>query len=292
MLNEWHMREVFRSLYYGVRRHARRLLRMPAKATAPIVDKDLPIVAGKHLQVCKKLEKWLPENSPIKGSVVAEIGPGHCLAPAALMLGKGASCCYLIEPNPPAVFDAQEEIFNRISSKGIPLFKDVLLNYTRPLSLNTKYIKYHRNFMNDVLFAGTFDFIYSHNVLEHVENLQEFFEKCMQSLKRGGAMLHFVDLTGHGFFEDPIPPLDFHVYPDWLFYLMCPPHNRATRRFAGEYRRVVEDCGFENIKLIPIAVADEPYLDRLMPRIRKNAKKIARSELSILEFVLLCKRSL
>jgi hypothetical protein len=63
-------------------------------------------------------------------------------------------------------------------------------------------------------------------VLEHVEDLLGAMTVCFSLMKPGARMVHVTDLGGHGFFEDPMPPLDFQVYPDWLY----DPFQLSTRR--------------------------------------------------------------
>lgn len=52
--------------------------------------------------------------------------------------------------------------------------------------------------------------------------------------KLGTAHVQKFDFSGHEFPEDPIPPLDFQTYPDWLFNLIVPKYRRAAGHFADE----------------------------------------------------------
>ena len=99
-------------------------------------------------------------------------------------------------------------------------------------------------------------------------------------------MVHVTDLGGHGFFEDPMPPLDFQVYPDWLYALMFPPYARATRRPVGEYTACARAIGFHEVKAQPIRVADEKYLDEIWPRLNPRIKRSGRAEVRVIEFIL------
>jgi hypothetical protein len=72
---------------------------------------------------------------------------------------------------------------------------------------------------------------------------------CFNLMKPGARMVHVTDLGGHGFFDDPMPPLDFQVYPDWLYSLMCPKYGRATRRPIGEYVASARAAGFQKVEV-------------------------------------------
>jgi hypothetical protein len=72
---------------------------------------------------------------------------------------------------------------------------------------------------------------------------------CFNLMKPGARMVHVTDLGGYGFFDDPMPPLDFQVYPDWLYSLMCPKYGRATRRPIGEYVASARAAGFQKVEV-------------------------------------------
>ena len=47
---------------------------------------------------------------------------------------------------------------------------------------------------SDELQAGQFDVLFSISVLEHVENVHDFFEDSCRTLKNGGKMIHLIDI--------------------------------------------------------------------------------------------------
>ena len=99
-------------------------------------------------------------------------------------------------------------------------------------------------------------------------------------------MIHKFDLSGHSLLEDPIPPLDFQTYPDWLYALMYPKFGRAVRNFVSTFADEIERQGFQNIQITPILKADPAYVSSIWPHLRKAAKALTPEEVSILDVVL------
>ena len=97
-------------------------------------------------------------------------------------------------------------------------------------------------------------------------------------------MIHVVDLGGHGEFEDPVPPLDFQTYPDWLFAAMYPAHQRNTRRFLTDYRAAATRAGFRQIEIRPTRFADKAYLATIRPRLRAAARQQPIEDIAVIEF--------
>lgn len=81
-------------------------------------------------------------------------------------------------------------------------------------------------------------------------------------------MIHKFDLTGHDLLENPIPPLDFQTYPDWLYALMYPNYSRATRQLQSVKIHQVQKKGFEDIRVECLRQASAEYIDCSWPLLR------------------------
>jgi hypothetical protein len=100
-----------------------------------------------------------------------------------------------------------------------------------------------------------------------------------------------VDLGGHGVFEDPLPPLDFQTYADWLHDWMFPKYHRPTRRFFEEHKAAVKRHGFEIVEARPTRTASEDYLNEIWPKLRKQARERSRAEIGVIEFALIARKT-
>jgi hypothetical protein len=200
-------------------------------------------------------------------------------------LGLGARQVEVFEPNAPVIDSKQRDVLKALCALGLPLDIDATL-IGAPARLNEDRVKWHRKFVEAEDDGRSADFIFSFSVLEHVEDLQGAMCVCFNLMKPGARMAHVTDLGGHGFFEDPLPPLDFQVYPDWLYSLMYPKYGRATRRLVGEYVAAAGAAGFQNVVATPIRLADPVYLDSIWPHLNSRLRKAKRDEVRIVEFVL------
>jgi hypothetical protein len=235
--------------------------------------------------ICKSVLSELANGPDLKGAHVCELGAGNCLATTALFLGLGARQVEVFEPNAPVIDSRQQDVLKALRAQGLPLDIDATL-IGAAARLNEDRIKWHLKFVEAEDGRRHADFIFSFSVLEHVEDLPGAMTVCFNLMKPGARMAHVTDLGGHGFFEDPMPPLDFQVYPDWLYSLIYPKYGRATRRPMGEYVASARAAGFQNVVARPIRLADPVYLDSIWPHLNSRIRKAGRDEVRIIEFVL------
>lgn len=282
-----HKRRVLEALQGNGKRQLRRLLQIKARPKAPVINQSLEHAVTRHTMICQDLLRLMPElkTEGLNGASVCEIGPGDCLATAALYAGLGASRITLLELEPPVLSSRQQDVLQQMRDKGLPLDVEVIQNGTTP-TLDSSRVSYHQKLMEDFDAPPVYDFIFSYDVLEHVEDLVGMFRTCAKILKPGGRMLHVVDLGGHGQFEDPLPPLDFQTYSDWLYGLMFPPGHRATRRFIKDYTAAATEAGLVDISFQAERTIDPGELQRIRPFLRPEAQARPAEEISIIEFVL------
>jgi SAM-dependent methyltransferase len=191
----------------------------------------------------------------------------------------------LVELQPPAVNAKQLQVLSALKTAGFPISLDIISHGNVP-ALNHDLVAYHTHHVEEYQTENRHGFIFSHNVMEHVEDLDSCFKSAHRALRPGGRMLHVIDLGGHGEFEDPLPPLDFQTYPDWLFEWMYPVHHRNTRRFVEDYRRAAASAGFGNVKIQPTRIADKSYIESIRARLRPVARQQPVEDLAVIEFIL------
>jgi SAM-dependent methyltransferase len=251
----------------------------------PVPVGSLQEAVARYRGICKSVLSELANGPDLKGAHVCELGAGNCLATTALFLGLGAQQVEVFEPNAPVIDSRQQDVLKALRAQGLPLDIHATL-IGAPTRLNEDRIKWHLKFVEAEDTRRNADFIFSFSVLEHVEDLLGAMNVCFNLMKPGARMVHVTDLGGHGFFEDPIPPLDFQVYPDWLYSLMYPKYGRATRRPMGEYVASARAAGFKNVVARPIRLADPVYLESIWPHLNSRIQKAGRDEVRIIEFVL------
>jgi len=277
------------ALYGSLRRLARIALGRPKKPQIPILSLPLEQIVERHSWICSIIRDRAPSSESWKGKPVCEVGAGDCLAAASMMLGLGASHVTVIEHEPPVTGPKQAETLAALGFLGFPCDPSIL---DEGNELNADRCTYIQSYMESSEGRAIHAIVYSICVGEHVEDLTAFFATCYDSLLPGGETFHYIDLGGHGIFEDPAPPLDFHMYSDLAYAAIYPPYYRATRRFVRDYVKSAEAAGFRDIRIEPTRRADPEYLAGLRPRLKSRARRITDDELSVVEFVLSAKRPL
>lgn len=284
-----HPFRVIRALKGSAIRLARKLSGLRARPKAPVLSGSVSDILTRHEGLCRKLLMLLPENYPLVDTIACEAGPGDCLATAATVLALGAKKVDLVELQPPVLNAKQREVIDALSQKGIPVDTNILWQGDS-VQLNPEKVSYHTGFMDDYVAPERYSLVYSFCVLEHVEDIEQFFKSCYDATQPGGINIHMIDLGGHGQFEDPTPPLDFQTYPDWLYSMMYPKFERATRRFLHEYLQVLKSKGFEIEKVHYLRNAEPEYLAKIFPKLRSAARAVPVEELAVIEFAVVARK--
>jgi SAM-dependent methyltransferase len=287
-----HKKRVAQTIYYTARQRIRCALGLRRRHTAaPVLGNSLEAAVARHAWIISSILQHAPAELDLRGKAACEVGAGDCLAASSLFLGKGARRVNIVEIEPPVVNEKQLQILEKLKGQGLPLDLGIIQqNQTGAFHLDTGRVTYHNCFMEQFNSSEQHEFLFSFSVLEHVEDPQSFYESCYRALAPGGWMLHLIDLGGHALFEDPTPPLDFQTYPDWLYALMYPKYDRATRRFFNEHVDAVKAGGFIVKGLVPTRRAEEKYLEQLWPQLRRSARERSREELGVVEFALLAQK--
>ena len=281
-----HKSKVLKALQGNAKRQTRKLLGVKARPKAPVLNQSEENIVERHSMICRKLVELWPADFNLKGDSVCEIGPGDCLAAAAFFIGKGVSHVDLVELQPPVVNEKQLRVLSALKDRGFPLSLDIVSKQGGDIALNKNLITYYMDQMEKYQVENKHGLVFSFHVLEHVEDLNTMFEASYRAMHSGGRMMHQVDLGGHGEFEDPVPPLDFQTYPDWLFSAMYPAHNRNTRRFVADYRAAAARAGFRQIEIRSTRTAEKDYLAAIHPQLRTAARQQPIEEMAIIEFTL------
>lgn len=284
-----HPRAVARAIYYAQRWRFKRLLGISSRARAPVLESGLDHAVERYRRICRTLLPHLANRLP-KNFVAAEIGCGDCLAAADMMLGLGAQHVHLVEHQAMPLTPLHRQALSRTISPDLPN-RASILSSDDPPRLNPGLATLHVGLLENLSLPQPVDLVYSFDVLEHVEDLDAFFSCCRRTLKPGGLSLHKFDLSGHEFFEDPMPPLDFQTYPRWLYRLMFPQYRRAVGNFADLFFDLMQKNGFEILEIIPLRVADPQYLREIRPQLRKEAQTKSDDVLQLLDLVVLARRT-
>lgn len=285
-----HYKAAFKTGFYGHLTAFKLKYNIRRRPTNRVMHQGIEQAVERYTRICKTLLTHTPNPESLKDAVVSEIGCGDCFAAADMMLGLGAKHVHLVEFLPLELSESNREALLALAgTDGLPNRAE-LLDSNDSLQLAPQKATYHQGLLEAIRLPEQVDFLYSFDVLEHVEDLDGFFDYCGQVIRPGGVMVHKFDLSGHGLFEDPMPPLDFQTFPRWLFNLIFLKYQRAVGHFADEFLTAMEKHGFTDLKVIPIRVAEPDYLDEIWPHLRREAHERNKETVGLLDLVVVATR--
>lgn len=285
-----HYKAAIRTAFYGHLTAFKLKYRIKRRPTSRVMHFGMDHAVERYTRICRTLLNYIPNPESLKDAVVSEIGCGDCFAAADMMLGLGARHVHLVEFLPLELSkENQQALFALVGKDNLPNRGD-LLESTTSVQLNPKHATYHQGLLENIQLPEKVDFLYSFDVLEHVEDLEGFFSYCKEVVKPGGVMVHKFDLSGHGLFEDPMPPLDFQTFPTWLYNLIFLKYQRAVGHFADEFLAVIEKHGFAVKQVISIRAAEPQYLKEIWPYLRREARERSRKTVELLDLVVISHR--
>ncbi len=111
-----------------------------------------------------------------------------------------------------------------------------------------------------------FDIVFSNAVLEHVEDIDRSSQSIFGVTKPGGYGFHQIDFRDHRNFDRP---LDHLLYRPAVFNKLS---RRANMEFGSQrrpeaYLDAFSTAGFELVQYTVNELAEETYLDTLIPRL-------------------------
>jgi SAM-dependent methyltransferase len=203
----------------------------------------------------------------VAGKVGAEIGPGDSLGTAYALLKQGAARVYAIE---------------KFASVDVPTNAALASALDAKFGGESAKVEHVQAFFEDFKPSEPLDFIYSNDVLEHVDPAP-VFRHAFNVLKPGGDFVHCVDFTGHGAFHNPQRPLDFLTCPDWLWVCMHSAMETTNRVRYSEIMSLAKAVGFELVSVKPVRRASAEYLASIRPHLLPRYRALSDEDLSVMQ---------
>jgi SAM-dependent methyltransferase len=284
-----HPAKVLTSIYWNARISLRLFLGLKKrKPASSVLFEGSEVAFERYSRVCRFYLAHI-HKAEILNAHVCEVGCGDCLASADMLLSLGAAHVDLIETLPILVDQRQEEILKKCAEHDALPNRNVVLGPTG--AIDQTRISIIPQYLENVEGRDKYKLILSFDVLEHVEDIAGFFGNCHRLLLPGGLMIHKIDLSGHGLLEDPLPPLDFQTYSDFLYGMMYSKYRRATRRLQGAILDSIRSAGFTVEEIGVLRAADVDYVEALRPRLRKPIREKPADELKVLDWYLVARKA-
>ncbi len=97
---------------------------------------------------------------------------------------------------------------------------------------------------------GQYDVIFSRAVLEHVQDVDAAIGCMSDGLRKGGIMMHKIDLRDHGMFSDSWHELKWLAVPSLLWRWLSRHSGAPNRTLFPEYVQIANKCGLDATFLV------------------------------------------
>lgn len=176
--------------------------------------------------------------------IALEIGTGDNLAVPLGWIALGGERVVTVDPGDYLLPAAQLA----------PLYRQVAAHFGQPEPGPEAWQRiehYHHPVENlPTAWDGRFDVVFSYNVMEHIAEVDKAFANIARVLKPGGLTIHWIDTSSHNHIVKETDPLEFLIYPEWLWRYLSPPgRGRLNRIRYSQVVAAVEKSGLEIMSL-------------------------------------------
>ncbi|HRH80771.1 MAG TPA: methyltransferase domain-containing protein [Thiobacillaceae bacterium] len=224
----------------------------------------------------------------LAGKTLLEYGPGDVPAVALLMIAYGAEKVWCVDRFPMLRLSEKnvavlELLLGGLSGSALQRARGCFLRHGDLRSgFDPARIEYRVNASGLSGLRQCADMVYSRAVLEHVNDLQATYADMASALKPAGVAVHLVDLKSHGLHKDN--PLDFLVWPEWLWRLMFSHKGVPNRWRRIHHLQAAEGAGLKLTNVQTTSTADPADIRRVRPALAKPFQDLADQEFACLGF--------
>lgn len=214
-------------------------------------------------------------------STVAELGPGASLGTCLAALCDGIEYAVGLDVCP----YAEEDILNKLMLEELWPKSDrnprrqelvVAINQLGKKNATRPPLEYVAPWTNpEALPEASVDMVFSHSVLEHVDNPAEAYRACFKWLRPGGIMSHKIDHSSHGL---TISWNGHYALPAWTWKLIRGGRPYLLNRLTpSEHRKLILLAGFEILSETLVETTDIDHNSKYISKIRESDTHIKTS---------------
>ncbi len=225
------------------------------------INYDFSVVDG----WLKALQKYSPYDFSVSDKTVLELGPGADLGAGLILLSRGAKKYNALDVNNlvktvPDVF--YEKLFSRLekiheSDVDVKFLRGQLLRFKEGRNDKLNYVC-RSDFDLSIFKNNRADLVFSQAAFEHFDNAEAAIRGLGNAVKPGTILVAEVDLQTHTRWLCSKDPLNIYRYGD-LAYKLFRFSGSPNRVRPGEYKKILENNGWTNVKIMPIIMADKRY---------------------------------
>ncbi len=235
----------------------------------------------------------------LRGSRIAEIGPGDHIPAALLFLGHGARQYVCVDRFPGRVAGPSAKRFYASVLRDLADRNANALDLLRSRGIVPKcfpeaypdLIQFVRSSIEEVRSndIGTVDILMSYNVIEHVFDVAKFARNSYHLLAAGGSAVHRVDFGPHDVWQARSNPLEWLTIPSPVWKLMSSNRGTPNRMRHHEVLEHLRNAGF----LVESTVVDhftEEHLGEVQARLARRFRGAPIPSLMIRSAIFHCRK--
>ena len=242
------------------------------RTTPPIVADSL--VFREKAVGC--LDLVLRAMRSVKGLDILEVGPGDTLVSGLCFLAAGARSYTAVDR---FAGNYSGPVARSWYRKAKQLWGVEHPNLSWPNWLDPTYfpeccskkVKVYLTPIEEETDIGSFDVVCSHDVGEHVRDIQRFARASMRHLRLSGVAIHGIDFGPHGPWTKYEDPHMFLYIPELLWQLMGSARGCANRFRMSEFRAAFESVGLK------VEIPESSAFD-CMPNVKRLPRRLRQLE--------------
>lgn len=270
---------------------ANNLLRRETTDAAIARDVEYALGGMKYQDICQEVG-----IHGFIGKSVLEIGPGPSCAWALLLACRGADVT-VVDPYPALWDESYHPAFFAALLTAVGDLPDMdptpIRNMLDDREFSERVLRRHDDpIEQSELRDESFDFVFSNAVGEHFYDSAAAFRQLYRVTKPGGWGFHWIDFRDH---RDFTSPLEYLLMSESEFAREFGLRRGeiGNRLRADEMSAIVERAGFEIVRREQTILADGPYLEAFVPRLRNSAspyRDTSQEELQVLGELLVLRK--
>lgn len=215
------------------------------------------------------LRKYTDEDFSLKNKTILELGPGADLGVGIIILMLGAKKYNSIDVNNlvksvPDIF--YKKLFHHIKKipvreKGVSYLKHQLELTAQSKNNKLNYV-YNKNFDLSKFKTEDIDLIFSQAAFEHFDDVNKTINSLGKIVKSGGILIAEIDLKTHTRWIRDEDPLNIYRYNNFIYNLFKF-KGSPNRLRPYEYKNILEQNGWKNIKIEPRYSIEREYLSKI-----------------------------
>jgi len=237
------------------------------------VEYDFSVVDG--LLDC--LSDYCRGATDLSGKRVLELGPGADMGVGLILLATGAGGYTAFDVHnlaDTAGSEFYDRLLEQLSDRADADELRSQLALLKDGAPDRLCYRCERNFDMSVLPEQSVDLIVSQAAFEHFDDPRRTIEQ-MSALAAPGAMLVCeIDLATHTRWIRDRDPLNIYRYGDG-FYNAMKFRGSPNRVRPREYKKMLADAGWEDVRQVPLAVLDEERLAEVQPALARRFREDA-----------------